>query len=108
MKQQSLFDEVQHCEIEKIALYALGEFQTRGHKLADRQLALDRLLGAFRRAAEHFQATQLTDEQIAETLERLGAKVKKVPSFFAKHPFRITVPLSLAEKARKFFDEQNR
>ena len=49
-RQLNLFD-VKTIEVEKILLYALGEFQSRGKVLADRELALDRLRGAFKRAA---------------------------------------------------------
>jgi len=92
-------------EIEKILLYALGEFQSRGKVLAERELALDRLRGAFKRACEKFGASEFTDEKIAEGLERLGAKVVKVPSFVAKHPFRVTVSFDTAERARRFYNE---
>lgn len=107
MRQPTLFESKQRQEIENIILYALGEFQKRGHKLAERELALDRLLGAFRRAFEHFQTKQPSDEEIALFLEKLGAKVKPIPTFFAKHPFRITVPTALAERAKSFFQEKN-
>ena len=93
------------AEIERLTLYALGEFQSRGLRLADRQLALDRLRGAFKRATEKFGVAELTDKQIAENLESLGAKVVEVPSFVAKHPFRVTVSSDLAERARRFFSE---
>ncbi|MGI9035339.1 MAG: hypothetical protein ACR2GD_04795, partial [Pyrinomonadaceae bacterium] len=89
----------------EILLYALGEFQSRGKILAERELALDRLRGAFRRAAEKFQAAELTDETIVELLEKLGTKVVRKPSFVAKHPFRVTVHSELAEKARIVFAE---
>ncbi len=93
-------------EAERILLYALGEFQSRGKVLADRELALDRLRGAFKRAAEKFNAEEFTDEEIAEGLEKIGAKVTKVPNFVAKHPFRVTVPNLLAEKAKIDFQAQ--
>lgn len=102
INQPSLFDE-ETIEIEKLSLYALGEFQSRGLRLADRELALDRLLGAFKRAAEVFQTEELSDEEIAEGLKKLGARVKQVPSFVAKHPFRVTVQTELAERAREFY-----
>ena len=86
-------------DAEKILLYALGEFQTRGKVLAGRELALDRLRGAFKRAAERFNLAEFSDEKIAEILERLGAKVRRVPSFVAKHPFKVTVDRKLAESA---------
>lgn len=106
MNQQTLFEaKTDNAAIERILLYALGEFQSRGKVLAERELALDRLRGAFKRAAERFQTAALADEKIAETLERLGAKVVKVPSFVAKHPFRVTVHQSLAAQAFEFYRE---
>ncbi|HEX8289745.1 MAG TPA: hypothetical protein VF556_17320 [Pyrinomonadaceae bacterium] len=106
MNQPSLFEEREKtAEIEKISLYALGEFQSRGKVLAERKLALDRLRGAFKRACEKFGASELSDEKIAENLEKLGARVEKVPSFVAKHPFRITAPAHLAARAKEFYLE---
>lgn len=90
-------------EIEQVLLYALGEFQSRGKILAMRELALDRLRGAFKRAAEKFGLEEFSDEKIAENLERLGARVVQVPSFVAKHPFRVTVQSELAERAKTFY-----
>ena len=105
MNQPTLFESKAESEkIEEILLYALGEFQSRGFVLAERELPLDRLLGAFKRAAEHFKISELTDEQIAETLEKLGAKIKRLPGFVAKHPFRITIPPDLSENATKNFE----
>lgn len=102
--QPNLFEaETETPETEKILLYALGEFQSRGLLLADRELPLDRLRGAFKRAAEHFGADELADEKIAEKLEALGARVVRVPSYIAKHPFRVTVDQILADKADEFF-----
>ena len=106
MNQPTLFES--NADSEKIAailLYALGEFQSRGFVLAERELPLDRLLGAFKRAAEHFKVSELTDEQIAENLEKLGANVKRLPSFVAKHPFKITVSNSLAEKSLEVYNK---
>ncbi len=88
---------------EKAALYALGDFQSRGLTLAMRELPLDRLRGAFKRAAEKFGIEEFSDEQIAENLERLGAKIVRVPSYVAKHPFRVTVFENLAVKAKDFY-----
>ena len=101
-RQLNLFD-VKTIEVEKILLYALGEFQSRGKVLADRELALDRLRGAFKRAAEKFGTEEFSDEKIAEGLEKLGANIKRVPNFVAKHPFRVTIQTDLAEKAKKFY-----
>ena len=106
MNQPTLFEEyAENGQIEQILLYALGDFQSRGMQLVERELPLDRLLGAFKRAAEHFNSAELSDEQIAEGLEKLGAKIIKVPSFVAKHPFRVTVQIDMAERARHFYNE---
>ena len=105
MNQPTLFEQ-KSTDTEKIILYALGDFQSRKKVLAERELALDRLRGAFKRAAEVFEVEEPTDELIAETLEKLGAKVVKVPSFVAKHPFRVTVQTELAEKAFEFYQSQ--
>ena len=105
-QQPNLFD-VQTIEAEKILLYALGEFQSRGKILADRELALDRLRGAFKRAAEKFGTEEFSDEEIAQVLEKLGANIKRVPNFVAKHPFRITIQSELAETAKKIYQESS-
>lgn len=104
VNQPTLF-EPRVVEVERLLLYALGEFQSRGKVLADRQLALDRLRGAFKRASEKFQTEELSDEKIAETLEKLGAKVIRKPSFVAKHPFRVTVQKELAQRASDAYHE---
>jgi histone H3/H4 len=104
MNQPELFEQkTPNPEIEKVLLYALGDFQSRKKVLADRELALDRLRGAFKRAAEKFGINELSDERIAETLEKLNVKVIKVPSFVAKHPFRVTVSSDLALRAKEFY-----
>ena len=83
--QPQLFEtETENADIERVLLYALGEFQSRKKVLADRELALDRLRGAFKRAAEKFGVEEFTDAQIAENLETLGAKVVKLQSFIAE------------------------
>lgn len=102
-EQQNLFEAAGTIKNEEIILFALGDFQSRGKVLAMRELALDRLRGAFKRASEKFGVEELSDDQIAETLENLGAKVKKVPSFVAKHPYRVTISEELAERARTLF-----
>lgn len=107
MEQPALFQaENGKTEIEKITLYALGEFQARGKVLAERELALDRLRGAFKRAAEKFGVAEIEDERIAETLETLGARVKRVPSFVAKHPFRVTVTNEIAARAKGIYNAE--
>lgn len=103
-EQQNLFEVGKITDkTEDVILFALGDFQSRGKVLAMRELALDRLRGAFKRASEKFGVDELSDDQIAETLETLGAKVKKVPSFVAKHPYRVTVSEALAERAKMLF-----
>ena len=102
--QPNLFDlPEKNVEVERVLLHALGEFQARGKLLAMRQLPLDRLRGAFKRAAEKFEIEELSDKTIAESLTKLGAKIVEVPSFVAKHPFRVTVQAELAEKAQDFY-----
>lgn len=104
MNQPNLFEsKTQNFEAEKIILYALGDFQSRKKVLANRELALDRLRGAFKRACEVFGVGELSDEVLVETLEKLGANVKKRPSFVAKHPFNVTVHNGLAEQALEFY-----
>lgn len=100
--QPTLF-EPKSVDTESLLLYALGEFQSRGKVLAERPLPLDRLRGAFKRASEKFHTEELTDEKIAETLEKLGARVVRKPSFVAKHPFQITVGSELAERAKALY-----
>ena len=108
MRQNSFFDveaEPGGHDPARLVLYALGDFQARGKVLAGRDLPFDRLRGAFRRAAAAYNAPELDDEAAAATLTALGANVRRVPSFVAKHPFRVVVPEPLAEKARRFFLE---
>ena len=105
MNQPTLFESgAEAPDFERLALYALGDFQSRGKALAERELPLDRLRGAFKRAAEKQGVAELSDEQIAATLEKLGARIKRVPSFVAKHPFRVTVSSDAAARAREFYD----
>ena len=107
MNQPTLFETVpENRQIEEVLLYALGDFQSRKKVLAMRELALDRLRGAVKRACERFAIAELSDEQIAENLEKLGAKVVKLPSFVAKHPFRVTVSSKAAERAAIFYHER--
>lgn len=106
--QPTLFEpNTQTAEIEQVLLYALGDFQDRGFELIGRKLPLDRLLGAFKRAFEHFGTDELSDEKIAENLEKLDAKIDKVPNYVAKHPFRITVYKELAEKSLEIYKSNN-
>ena len=107
IEQPNLFERRSDAEnVENILLFALGEFQSRGKILANRELALDRLRGAFKRASERFGAAEFSDETLAEHLEELGAKIVKVPSFVAKHPFRVTVSNIVAERAAQFYQER--
>lgn len=108
MKQPKLFDERSNAGRdggERLTLYALGEFQARGKALADRELPLDRLRGALRRASEAFGCGEPDDESAARSFDALGAHVSRVPPFVAKHPYRVTVPTELAERALKFYEE---
>ena len=107
MNQLTLFAlQNENAVIEKLLLYALGEFQARKKVLAERELAIDRLRGAFRRAAQAFAIDEPDDEIIVMNLERLGAKIVKVPNFVAKHPFRVTVQTELAEKSLEFYQAE--
>lgn len=102
--QPTLFDaDAETIGIDRVLLYALGEFQSRGKILAERELALDRLRGAFRRATDKFGLTELSDDKIADGLLKLGANVRRVPSFVAKHPFRVTIQSELANKAEEIY-----
>lgn len=104
MEQPSLFEAKSSAsETERVLLYALGEFQSRGKVLAERELALDRLRGAFKRAAEKFGTEEFSDDEIARGLGKLDAKIVQVPNFVAKHPFRVTIYQTLARRAFEFF-----
>ncbi len=101
--QPGLFDPQTSFEASDVLKHALGDFQDRGFELEGRELALDRLLGALKRAFEAFDITPWTDEAVAETLKHLGADVKEVPAFVAKHPFRITVSEELARESLEYY-----
>ena len=108
MRQPTFFDkgagdDGQAPDTESVVLHALGEFQARGKLLADRDLPLDRRRGALRRACDARGVPLLDDEQAAAAFGELGAQVRRVASFVAKHPFRVTVPRGLAERASEFF-----
>ena len=108
MRQPTLFEKKSREDaiaVEQVVLYALGDFQARGKILAERDLPLDRLRGALKRACEAYGVSELTDEQAAAAFTTLGAKVRQVPSFVAKHPFRIIVPAELAQQAAMSFQE---
>lgn len=107
MSQPTLFDGQRGestIAVEQVLLFALGDFQARGKVLAERDLPLDRLRGAFKRACESLGIDELTDEQAVAALNSLGAKVKRVPSFVAKHPFRVIVPAELARRAVQTYE----
>lgn len=110
MRQPTFFDKQtpENFDATNLVLYALGDFQARGKVLAGRELPLDRLRGALRRAAESFGVDELDDEQAVSHLGALGAQVRRVPTFFAKHPYRITVSSELAARALDFLHEMKR
>lgn len=89
--------------IEDVLLYALGDFQSRGKVLADRELAFDRIRGAFLRALAKFGVAEILDERVVNELRQMGATVTEVPSFVAKRPYRIIITSNLAESARDAF-----
>lgn len=98
--QPKLFEKpAETVDLEKVLLYALGDFQSRGKVLAGRELAFDRLRGAFLRAFAKFGIAMPPDEKIVEELQRLGAKITEVPSFVAKRPYRVTISKEIAKRA---------
>jgi histone H3/H4 len=100
MDQPTLFDKnAAAIEAEKIVLYALGDFQSRKKVLVDRELALDRLRGAFKRACERFGVAELADGELVSALTELGAEVTEVAPFVAKHPYRVRVSREMADRA---------
>ena len=106
MKQPTFFDSDEGgggVDAERVVLHALGDFQARGLVLAERDLPLDRLRGALRRASEAFGVAELNDETAAAAFAALGAKVRRVPTFVAKHPFRVVVPEELARRAKELW-----
>ena len=110
MKQTELFAEKKAeaaSDLERVVLYAFADFQLRGKTLAERELPLDRLRGALRRAAEVFGVAELSDEDAAAAIQTLGGRVRRVPPYVAKHPFRITVPVQVAERARELYQDRS-
>ncbi len=108
MRQSTFFEKQggeRAIDPEQVVLYALGDFQARGKVLAQRDLPLDRLRGALRRASEAHDIEELSDEDAVAAFRALGAEVRQVPSFVAKHPFRIIVPVELAERSRLAYQE---
>ena len=111
MSQPNLFDKRQKRTAttdEQVVLYALGDFQARGLVLAERDLPLDRLRGALRRASEAFGVEEFSDEQAVALFQSLGATVNRRHPFAAKHPFHIIVPVTLAERARIAYAEMTK
>ncbi len=107
MNQPKLFEQsTESVALEDVLLYALGDFQSRGKILANRELALDRLHGAFVRSFEKFGVPALSDEVLAQGLRSLGADVVEVPNYVAKRPFRVTVSREIGEKALKWFKDR--
>ncbi|OLE55309.1 MAG: hypothetical protein AUG51_03900 [Acidobacteria bacterium 13_1_20CM_3_53_8] len=110
MRQPTLFESRKGrnaSDAEEVALYALGDFQARGKVLAGRDLPLDRLRGALKRASDSFGVEELSDEQAVRAFQSLGAEVRRVPPFVAKHPFRVTVSEDLAQQALEAFRKRN-
>jgi hypothetical protein len=109
MRQPTFFDKEsdrpQGTDAGQVVLRALGDFQSRGKVLAQRDLPLDRLRGALKRAAEALGVDELSDERAVAAFRMLGADVRQVPSFVAKHPFRVTVPADLASRAALAYQE---
>jgi len=108
MRQQTFFEKgsgQDAIDPEQIVLYALGDFQARGKVLAQRDLPLDRLRGALKRATGAHGIEELSDEDAVAAFKALGAEVRRVPAFVAKHPFRIIVPVELAERSRLSYKE---
>ena len=108
MRQPTLFEKRSgegKIDASRVVLYALGDFQARGLVLAGRDLPLDRLRGALRRASEALGFAEPDDETAARSFAALGAHISRVPPFVAKHPYRVTVPRELADRALKFYEE---
>ncbi|HEX8632722.1 MAG TPA: hypothetical protein VF703_01070 [Pyrinomonadaceae bacterium] len=110
MKQTELFagqETTDAHEPDRVVLYALADFQLRGKTLAERELPLDRLRGALRRAADALGVAELSDEAAVAAIQTLGGRVRRVPPYVAKHPFRVTVPAEVAERAKQFYRDRD-
>ena len=106
MRQPTLFEKRSgEVDAGRLVLFALGDFQARGLALAGRDLPLDRLRGALRRSSEAHGVKELSDEEAVAAFRVLGAQVRQVPPFVAKHPFRVVVPEELAERSRQAYRE---
>ena len=102
--QPKLFEKpAEVIDLETVILYALGDFQSRGKVLADRELAFDRLRGAFLRAFARFGLPEVSEAQVVQALRNLGSTVIDIPNFAAKRPFRITVNAQTAHSAVQLF-----
>ncbi|HEX9918817.1 MAG TPA: hypothetical protein VGA87_06605 [Pyrinomonadaceae bacterium] len=109
MKQTELFAGKEITDAshpDRVVLYALADFQLRGKMLAERELPLDRLRGALRRAADAFGVAELSDEDAVAAIQTLGGRVRRVPPYVAKHPFRVTIPADVAERAKQFYRDR--
>ena len=106
MTQPKLFEQPDAAiDIESVLLYALGDFQSRGKVLADRELALDRLHMAFVRACLRFGLPDISDETAAKCLLDLGASVTEIPTYVAKRPYRIKISADLCRRATEIFTD---
>ena len=104
MNQPKLFEQsTESVTLEDVLLYALGDFQSRGKVLANRELALDRLHGAFLRAFVRFGIPELSDAQIVEGLRNLGTKIVEVPNYVAKRPYRVKISRQIAARCMTFY-----
>ena len=104
--QPKLFEKpAETVDLETVILYALGDFQSRGKVLANRELAFDRLRGAFLRAFQKFGILEVSDDQVVQTLKTLGAAVNEIPKFIAKRPYRIIVPVTVADSAAELYSD---
>jgi hypothetical protein len=90
-------------ELQTVIIFALGDFQARGHDLAGRQLPFDRLRGAFRRACSKFFVPEPQEKEILNILNGLGAQIIEMPDFVAKWPFRIIISEDLAKLAAETY-----
>jgi len=102
--QPKLFEKTtETIDLETVLLYALGGCRIIEKKLIDRELAFDRLRGAFLRGFQKFGIPEMSEEQIVQALKNLGAIVSEVPKFVAKRPFRITIGSGTASEAVNVF-----
>lgn len=92
-------------KVETVVLYALGDFQARGHRLSGRWLPFDRLRGAFSRACKQLGCEVAPIQDILAELKYIGAEIIDLPDFMAKWPYRIRIPDELARRAAATFAE---